>query len=142
MFGKWITVLLVLCGFWGNYGASSALAQSYLAEDLLAGLGSGPTVGVADAPVTIVEFSDFQCGYCKKFWAETLPKLRESYIDPVKRDLFTETSPSSANLPNRQPTPLRAPRTRENFGRTMTSSSTTSGAALSLKEILRNWPTK
>jgi protein-disulfide isomerase len=63
---------------------SPAVAQGYLAKDLLAGLGSGPTLGVADAPVTIVEFSDFQCGYCKKFWSETLPKLKESYIEPGK----------------------------------------------------------
>jgi protein-disulfide isomerase len=47
-------------------------------------LGSGPTLGSAAAPVTIVEFSDFQCSFCKKFWADTLPKLKETYIDTGK----------------------------------------------------------
>jgi protein-disulfide isomerase len=32
------------------------------------------------APVTIVEFSDFQCSFCRKFWSDTLPKLKESYV--------------------------------------------------------------
>jgi protein-disulfide isomerase len=42
--------------------------------------GPGPSRGIPDAPVTIVEFSDFQCGYCRKFWHETLPRIEEKYI--------------------------------------------------------------
>lgn len=38
------------------------------------------TLGSPDAAVTIVEFSDFQCSFCRKFWAETLPRLKETYI--------------------------------------------------------------
>jgi protein-disulfide isomerase len=44
-------------------------------------LGAGPALGSATAPVTIIEFSDFQCSFCKKFWADTLPRLKEAYID-------------------------------------------------------------
>ena len=36
------------------------------------------------APVTMVEFSDFKCTFCGRFWAETLPSLREQYIDTGK----------------------------------------------------------
>ncbi len=42
--------------------------------------GPGPSKGNPDAPVTIVEFSDFQCSFCKRFWRETLPKIEERYI--------------------------------------------------------------
>jgi protein-disulfide isomerase len=42
--------------------------------------GAGPTKGAADAPVVMVEFSDFQCGYCRLFWRDTLPKIEEQYI--------------------------------------------------------------
>jgi len=57
-------------------GASSAERI----EETLAALGKGPTLGLKGAPVSIVEFSDFQCSFCRKFWANTLPQLKESYI--------------------------------------------------------------
>jgi protein-disulfide isomerase len=36
--------------------------------------------GSADAPVTIIEFSDFQCPYCGRFATETFPAIDEAYI--------------------------------------------------------------
>jgi len=42
--------------------------------------GPGPTKGAPDAAVTVVYFTDFQCGYCRKFVTETLPKIEEHYI--------------------------------------------------------------
>ena len=38
-------------------------------------------MGSATAPVTIVEFSDFECPYCRRFHEETLPQLKKEYID-------------------------------------------------------------
>jgi len=40
-----------------------------------------PVIGSPSAPVTIVEFSDFECPYCKRFHEETLPKLKKHYIN-------------------------------------------------------------
>lgn len=56
------------------------VAQARTVEETLAALGKGPALGSSSAPVSIVEFSDFQCSFCKKFWADTLPQLKESYI--------------------------------------------------------------
>ena len=39
------------------------------------------TLGDPDAPVTIVEFTDYQCPYCARHAAETLPALREQFVE-------------------------------------------------------------
>jgi protein-disulfide isomerase len=44
----------------------------------------GRVQGKADAPLTLIEYSDFTCGYCMKFFKETLPRLQASYIDTGK----------------------------------------------------------
>lgn len=41
-------------------------------------------LGSQDAPVTIIEFSDYQCPYCQRFWAQTMPQLKKAYIDTGK----------------------------------------------------------
>lgn len=40
--------------------------------------------GDPNAPVTLVEFGDFNCGYCSRWAAETLPKIQEKYINTGK----------------------------------------------------------
>jgi len=42
--------------------------------------GPGPTKGEVNAPLTIVEFSDFQCSFCRRFWRGTLPRLEKRFI--------------------------------------------------------------
>ncbi len=37
--------------------------------------------GDTDAPITIIEFSDFVCGFCGRFATDTLPRLQQQYID-------------------------------------------------------------
>jgi protein-disulfide isomerase len=41
----------------------------------------GPTLGSAGAPVTIVEFTDYQCPYCRRFYQTTYPQLKKKYVD-------------------------------------------------------------
>ncbi|MBN1265620.1 MAG: thioredoxin domain-containing protein [Anaerolineales bacterium] len=46
--------------------------------------GDGPYQGAGDAPVIIVEFSDYMCPFCGRFYLETLPLILETYPDEVK----------------------------------------------------------
>jgi protein-disulfide isomerase len=44
------------------------------------GMGMGHGVGPEDAPIQIIEFSDFGCGYCRIFQEQTRPVLDEEYV--------------------------------------------------------------
>ncbi|WP_228983372.1 thioredoxin domain-containing protein [Streptomyces sp. DH12] len=41
----------------------------------------GLALGRADAPVVLIEYADFRCGYCGKFARDTEPRLIEKYVD-------------------------------------------------------------
>jgi protein-disulfide isomerase len=44
-------------------------------------LDDDPVLGSPDAPVTIIEYSEYLCSYCRAFALETLPLIKEQYID-------------------------------------------------------------
>jgi len=48
------------------------------------GVDDDPWMGVADAPITIIEFSDFQCPYCKRFFDDTLQQLLAAYDGKIR----------------------------------------------------------
>lgn len=52
-----------------------------------------PVKGNADAPVTIIEFSDFQCPFCARFFSDTLPQIEENYIKTGKVKLVYRDFP-------------------------------------------------
>ena len=43
-----------------------------------------PALGSADAPVTVVEFTDYQCPFCRRFTQSTFPLIQKQYIDTGK----------------------------------------------------------
>lgn len=45
---------------------------------------SGSTMGDPNAPVKIVEYSDFQCPFCRRFAEETEPQIVETYVNTGK----------------------------------------------------------
>ena len=49
-------------------------------------LGS-PVLGSSDAPITIIEFGDYQCPSCKKWFLNTKPDIVTNYIETGKAKL-------------------------------------------------------
>lgn len=58
-------------------GGSAAVAGTAVSGNLS---DDDPMLGNPDAPVTIVEFSDFQCPFCRRMWEDTLPSIKEKYL--------------------------------------------------------------
>jgi len=45
-------------------------------------LSGQPSLGSPNAPVVVVEFTDFQCPFCSRFHSQTFPLIRKAYIVP------------------------------------------------------------
>lgn len=88
---------LLVGGLLFNTGVSSeqleTVVRSVVAEEIakmqsnpqMANLADNdPFFGPEDAPITIVEFSDFYCTFCTRFATQTLPRLQEAYGDKIK----------------------------------------------------------
>jgi protein-disulfide isomerase len=67
-----------------------------------------PIIGNPDAPITIVEFSDFQCPFCARFHTQTLPSILEEYIDQGKVKLVFRDFPIQSIHPNALPASVAA----------------------------------
>jgi protein-disulfide isomerase len=40
-----------------------------------------PSIGATYAPLAIVEFGSYQCGYCRRHYARTMPQIVSDYVD-------------------------------------------------------------
>ncbi len=45
---------------------------------------SDASIGPDDAPVTIIEFSDYQCPYCQQWYSQVYPQLMAAYPGKIK----------------------------------------------------------
>ena len=58
----------------------------------------GPALGDPAAPVLVVEFSDYQCPFCLRHFQQTLPLIKQDYIDAGKvRYVFKDFTPTLFN---------------------------------------------
>ena len=64
-------------------GELGHLARASASERYVVPVGQSPVRGVATAPVTIVEFTDFQCGPCR-YAAWALDQMRARYGEKVR----------------------------------------------------------
>jgi protein-disulfide isomerase len=55
-----------------------------------------PVIGSKSAPVTVYEFGDFQCPFCKQFYQQSYADIKTKYIDTGKIKLVFRHYPLSA----------------------------------------------
>ncbi|NUM48453.1 MAG: DsbA family protein [Anaerolineales bacterium] len=72
---------------WGKDDIQAALAKISLMQNSKIEnleLTGAPTLGPDEAPVTIIEFGDFECPYCKAWHDDVLPNILEQYGEQVR----------------------------------------------------------
>jgi len=100
-----VTLVLTLVNLYGTYSLSAKLnlitsenvvqqqpeqnneipaVDSQQEQKIQVSADDDPVKGDKNAPVTIIEFSDFQCPYCERFYTQTLPLIDEKYIKTGK----------------------------------------------------------
>ena len=52
-------------------------------------------LGKSDAPLTLVEFTDYQCPFCGRFETTTFPEIKKNYIDTGKLRVILRDLPLS-----------------------------------------------
>jgi protein-disulfide isomerase len=67
-----------------------------------------PVIGDIDAPITIIEFSDFQCPFCARFHIQTLPTIMDEYINEGTVKIVFRDFPIQSIHPNALPASVAA----------------------------------
>jgi protein-disulfide isomerase len=69
---------------WGSADAGAPAAEgSTTVGRIEISLEDDPRIGPEDAPITIVEFSDFNCPYCRVWQQQIFPGLLEAFPDQI-----------------------------------------------------------
>lgn len=116
-----ITISLIAVAFFSGYTLGSQTVQPLVIQENQQGnpttpqptqtppteatrvfisLSDDPVKGNPNAPVTMVEFSDFQCPFCGRFYTQTLPQIQQNYVDSGKLKLVYRDFPLESIHPN------------------------------------------
>ncbi len=82
---------------WGH-ATKSAAAGATEVQRVDASTDGDPSIGPEDAPVTIIEFSDYQCPYCQAWYQQVYDQLMANYPGKIRfvyRDLPLPGHPES-----------------------------------------------
>jgi protein-disulfide isomerase len=77
-----IAIGIIVGGFLGTYGINSNDSEIVTSAKLIEN--GSPFLGNADAPITILEWGDYQCTFCYKFHQNTLEIINEDFIKTGK----------------------------------------------------------
>jgi len=87
-----LMVLLVAAVWTGGFGlrggeesAGQQTQPTAAAPDRVkVSIDDDPMIGNKDAKVTVIEFSDFQCPFCRRYFTQTFEQVKKNYIDTNK----------------------------------------------------------
>jgi len=80
-----ISGTLIFTSYRSNSGSQLGAVGSDLGnKKVVVSVDDDPALGNKKAPVTVIEFSDFECPFCRSFWRDTLPLIKSTYIDTGK----------------------------------------------------------
>ncbi len=109
LLGALVIVLLVVM-FTGNEGPAPITGKvvdnptvGVQPSKVSASADDDAVLGDKNAKVTIIEFSDYQCPFCSRFWSQTLPQIKKEYIDSGKVKLVFRDFPLTSIHPMAQP---------------------------------------
>ena len=75
-----------------------------------------PMLGSKSAQITIIEFSDFQCPFCRKANSESIDRLRAEYVDTGKVNIVFRDFPLASIHPAAIPSAMAVNCVREQGG--------------------------
>ncbi|NCS32174.1 thioredoxin domain-containing protein [bacterium] len=78
-----------------------------------------PVLGDPNAPVTVIEFSDYECPFCQRSYNDMLPLLKKEYIDTGLVKLVFRDFPLSFHEPKATEEAIAANCAREQGGDAM-----------------------
>lgn len=75
----------------------SAPAAAHVAapvdEQVSMTIGDSPVLGSADAPLTLVEFTDYQCPFCRSFHTSVFEDIKKNFVDTGKLRFISRDLP-------------------------------------------------
>ena len=72
------------------------------------GLNGDPRMGNTEARIGIVEFTDYECPFCRSFYTQVFPKLKKEYVDTGIVQFISKDLPLTRIHPQALPAALAA----------------------------------
>ncbi len=109
-----LIIILAIVAFKDNFnrdtitgGSAAELPAAPDAAEANVGIDDDYVYGKENAPVTIIEFSDYQCPYCGRFYQQTLPQIKKDYVEKGKVKMVFRDFPLSFH-PEAEPAAIAA----------------------------------
>src|SRR3989304_5159414 len=83
--GLTVAIAIITTGGLGRVtSTASDLPTGDSSGEVQVSIDDDPVLGDPNAPLTMIEFSDYECPFCKSFFEQTFPQIKSAYIDPGK----------------------------------------------------------